>query len=111
MRLTSEFWVAAYIRRVQEGGAHAMLAKRGAREAGAIHLRIVGQGGERLLSPAPMSLDGDGTTRQWSLRLEGSASEIDAVLASEMRFDEDAWVVDVEDRSGRDFLEDDERGD
>ncbi len=88
-----------------------MLARRGAREAGAIHLRIVASSGERLLSPAAMDLDDDGSVRRWSIRLEGEAGAIDAALASELRFDMDAWVVDVEDRDGRDFLADEERGD
>ncbi len=88
-----------------------MLARRGAREAGAIHLRIIARTGERLLSPAMMDFDDDGSVRRWSVRLEGEPSAIDAALASELRFDTDAWVVDVEDREGRDFLAEEERGD
>lgn len=113
MRLTSELWVSAYIRRVAHAGGQAVLARRGAREAGAIHIRIIAPEGERLLSPAPVALDAPGdavATRRWSERAAGGAEAIDAILARETRFDEDAWVIDVEDRAGRDWLEADERG-
>ena len=38
-----------------------------------------------------------------------TAAEIDDILRRELRFDEDAWIVDVDDRDGRDWLMDDER--
>ena len=111
MRLTSELWVAGYLRRVAAEGRQAVLVKRGAREAGAIHIRIVCAGDRnRLLSPAPMSLDPDaGSGRRWSQRADGPASEIDRILDGELRFDEDAWIVDVDDRDGADWLLDEER--
>ena len=111
MRVTSDLWVAGYLRRVASGGGHAVLARRGAREAGAIHLRITASDGDRLLSPAPMSLDAmdDGMGRLWALRAFGPPAEIDDILLRELRFDEDAWIVDVDDRDGRDWLTDDER--
>ncbi len=40
MRLTSEFWVAALVRRVNGTGAFAALSNKGAAEAGAIFIKF-----------------------------------------------------------------------
>ena len=101
-----------YMRRVAVEGGQAVLAKRGAREAGAIHVRIVAQDGDRLYSPVPMSLDDDPgavASRRWSLRAAGSPRDIDDILARELGFDGDAWVIDVDDREGRDWFLPEER--
>lgn len=109
MRVTSELWVAAYLRRVAAAGGHAVLARRGAREAGAIHLREVGRGTDRLFSPAPILDAGRDATRLWALRAEAGSAEIDAILAGEGRFDGDLWVVDVEPGDGDAYLDETER--
>lgn len=110
MRVTSEFWVSALIRRCQTAGSFATVVHRGASEAGAIFLIINDlQGNNALYSPAPQtdySLEG-GAERQFECLMEQSdAAEIESKIRSERSFDPDIWVVEIEDRQGRTFIPD-----
>ena len=108
-RLTSEFWVAAYLRRVMAEGGFAALRKRGAAEAGAIFVKLdLLDGRARLYGPAPQSLAADDGARRFA-RTHGDAdltpAEAEERLAREARFDSDLWIVEIEDRAGRAFLD------
>ena len=110
MRLRSDIWVSAFLRRSAFEGITAVLRKRGAAEAGAIFIMIDRLDGScALYGPAPQSEvpDADaarGVERRWS-RLHKAEwltpPEAEARLTKEMRFDGDLWVVEVEDRQGR----------
>jgi hypothetical protein len=108
VRLTSGFWVGAYVRRCHAAGAFAVVARRGAEEAGAIFLRIDKLDGRiDLYGPLPqMMLDAGSTIgRQFEILIaDGDGQSVGARLDREMRFDPDLWIVDVEDRSGRAHL-------
>lgn len=87
----------------------AVVARRGADEAGAI-LVVVDRLDETvdLYGPAPQSAFADSrpADRLFQLLLSrASRSEIDTRLADELRFDPDLWLVEVEDRFGRAFLD------
>ena len=108
MRVTSEFWVSALIRRSQKAGAFATVIHRGAKEAGAIFLVVNDlEGGNTLYGPAPQadySFEG-GPERQFECLLENTAmAESDKKIDRERNFDPDIWVVEIEDREGRTFL-------
>ncbi|MEI8144860.1 MAG: DUF1491 family protein [Alphaproteobacteria bacterium] len=110
-RVTSEFWVSAYLRRVRLQGGFPVLRKRGAAEAGAIAIVIAR--GDRLSAlylPAPQSEFGEGESldRKFASAFpEGFVEEyrVEEKLTREIRFDPDVWIVEVEDRDGRSFLE------
>lgn len=109
MRLKSALWVAAYLRRCQVEGCSAVVRRRGAEEAGAIFVRICRlDGTSELFGPAPQSaLEPDGTDRVFSACLASQPAadpEIETYLSRETKFDPDLWVVEVEDRAGRNFL-------
>lgn len=110
MRLTSDFFVSAYIRRCGVEGAFAGLRRRGGAEAGAIFIvidRLDGTG--TLYGPAPQAAyDGESLERAFSrLHKEESVPRetIEARLDKELRFDSDCWIIEVEERSGKHFLE------
>jgi hypothetical protein len=110
MRLKAALWVAAYLRRCQVEGLAAVVRRRGAEEAGAIFIRIDRlDGTSDLFGPAPQS-EFDAirdTDRAFSLCLKerpAADAAVEAFLAREMRFDPDVWIVEVEDRAGRNFL-------
>jgi hypothetical protein len=111
MRLKSALWVAAYLRRCQVEGTFAVVRRRGAEEAGAIFVRICRlDGTSDLFGPAPQSeLDaGQGPDRAFSASLAtqpASDAAVDTYLARELKFDPDIWIVEVEDREGRNFLD------
>jgi hypothetical protein len=111
MRLKSAIWVAAYIRRCQTEGVFAAVRRRGAEEAGAIFVKLNRlDGTAELFGPAPQSAFDDArpADRLFSRCLaEQPAPEarIEERLVREVRFDPDAWIVEIEDRAGRHFLD------
>jgi len=112
MRLKSAIWVAAYLRRCQIEGAFAVVRRRGAEEAGAVFI-IVNRldGSATLYGPAPQSAFDESrpAERFFAPVLGGETpvpeAEIETRLAREIRFDPDVWILEVEDRGGRHFLD------
>lgn len=104
MRVTSGFWVSAFIRRCHQEGAYAVVRRRGAEEAGAIFIVLDPlDGSRRLFGPAPQSLfdaESSGERRFTELPAPDPLA-VEERLAKERRFDPDLWVVDVEDRGQR----------
>ena len=109
MRVTSGLWVAAYVRRCHREGAFAVVVRRGADEAGAITVTVDRlDGTSDLYLPAPQSVFdvGQPEGRLFLRVLErAGGDDIAARLAAERKFDPDIWIVTVEDREGRSFLE------
>lgn len=107
MRLTSDFWVSALIRRVFSAGGYAAVLSRGATEAGAVHIITRNRFGEATLYlPAPQtSYDAARPDERLFVVVDGlSAEEIDEKIEREQRFDPDVWVVELE-LSGQDIGE------
>jgi hypothetical protein len=111
MRLKSQMWVAAYIRRCQVEGAFAAVRRRGAEEAGAIFIKVNRLDGTAdLFGPAPQTAfaDAQPADRAFSPSLKAQPApeaDVEAYLTREIRFDPDIWIVEVEDRGGRHFLD------
>jgi hypothetical protein len=110
MRLKSELWVKAYLRRCALQGAVALIERRGDSDAGAIYIKVSRlDGSAGLFGPAPASLGAADNERRWQPCLAttiASEAEADSYLARQAAFDPDLWIVVVEDRQGRHFLED-----
>ena len=103
MRVTTDFWVAALVKRVFSGGGFAAVVKRGAAEAGAVFVIVRDRLGAALLfGPAPQtSYDTARPDDRFFTRhaLEDEAA-LDARLEKEKRFDPDIWVVEIEPGQG-----------
>lgn len=108
MRITSEMWVSAYLRRCQAEFVQAVVVRRGDAAAGAIFISVdLLDGKFSLYGPAPAGLSGSDTDRRWVCCLEGAAvAAQEAFLARQITFDSDLWILEVEDRLGRHFLDD-----
>ena len=108
-RLRTDIWVAAYIRRCAIEGAYAVLRRRGAAEAGAVFVKIDRlDGTAALYGPAPQSEARDGIERVFApVRTEvwSDPADAEARLKKEIAFDPDLWIVEVDDRAGRHFLD------
>jgi hypothetical protein len=110
MRLKSAIWVAAYIRRCNSEGVFAAVRRRGAEEAGAIFVKLNRlDGSAELFAPAPQSAfdeahPSDRTFMQMAKEPEPD-TKVEERIARQLRFDSDAWVVEIEDRAGRHFLD------
>ena len=111
MRLKTALWVAAYLRRCQVEGAAAVVRRRGAEEAGAIFIKLNRlDGTAELFGPAPQSAfeEAHPVDRAFSRCLDAQPApeaKVEERIVREIRFDPDAWVLEVEDRGGRHFLE------
>lgn len=109
MRLKASIWVKAYVRAVQVNGAQAYVVRHGDDDAGAVFVRINKLDGTSLIyGPAAAGLSGAEEERAFELmtKPEGiSDADADSRLLREHEFDSDLWLVEVEDRQGRHFLE------
>jgi hypothetical protein len=110
MRLRSDIWVSAYLRRCAVVGVTAVLRRRGAAEAGAIFVKVDRlDDTATLYGPAPPTEELPQGVDRLFTRLHAPSTvtpaEIEARLAKERRFDPDIWIVEVEDRDGRSFLD------
>lgn len=109
MRLTSEFWISAYLRQCQTQGLMGVVEKRGAKEAGAIFIKIDYLDGHiALFTPAPQSFfdDENGGERIFSPLWDkpGLEEEAHDYLQREQQFDPDFWIITIESRNGQHFL-------
>ena len=109
--LTTDIWVAAYMRRAEIQGAGAYLRRRGAAQGGSVILKLT-RTGQAFSEPActllsrVSSLEG-GVAWSWLSGPEPAfEAEVDAKLEKQVSFDPDLWIVEIEDREGRSFLDD-----
>lgn len=101
-RLKAEIWVKALIRRAETGGAAAMVVRRGDATSGTVLVKVSTLDGEaEVFSPAR---DGDGALI-WLSKGRQPEADTDAYIEKQRSFDPDIWVVEVEDRQGRHFLQ------
>lgn len=108
MRLRSDIWVAAYLRRCSAEGVCAVLRRRGASDAGAIFVKIDRLDGRTALyGPALQSLGvdlGRGVERVFMRMHDPDWIDdlgVERRLERELSFDPDLWIVEVEDREGQ----------
>ena len=106
-RLRSDFWVSAYLRRCGVEGVDAVLRKRGAAEAGAIFVKVDHlDGTASLYGPAPQLFLDESGERLFMPVLEAMTPlDVEERMTRELRFDSDLWLVEVDDRAGRHFLD------
>ena len=109
-RLKSSIWVAGYLRRCQSAGVFGAVRRRGAEEAGAVFVKVALMDGTALLFvPAPQTAYDDSrpVERVFTQSPPQAVEEpaIEARLAKEISFDPDVWIVEIEDRAGRHFLD------
>lgn len=100
MRVTTDFWVSALVRRVFGAGGFAAIVKRGSSEAGAVFVVVRGRLGDAVLfGPAPQtSYDTAKPDERHFSRLDAGddGAAVDARIEKEKRFDPDIWVVEIE---------------
>ena len=105
VRLPTDLWVDALIRRASVAGASGFVTQRGDAERGAVLVKVSKLNGEAQVF-VPRT-DMDGTRVFVDMALEGLAAEereIDAYLDRAKARDTDLWVIEIEDREGRHFL-------
>lgn len=103
MLLSSDLWVSALIRRAEQGGAFAVVVRKGDARAGAVLVKVLNRsdGTARLYAEATR-MDGEQVWMQ--PKLSEAELDLDQYIERSIRIDPDVWVVEIEDRQGRHFL-------
>lgn len=106
LRVTSEVFVGALVRRTRAAGGFAYVARKGNPQAGAVFIAFhdASNGSYALYQTAPPALDGDAAERDarrfiHARTLEGD-EQLRAMVESEARFDPDFWLIEIENWSG-----------
>ena len=102
VRLTSEFWVQAYLRRLDLANIPAFVVNKGDATAGAVLIKSNTLNMRAKLMQRTYDAAG---VRVWSVLDEGQEIEMDKIVVNQCRFDPDLWVIEVEDRDGRTLLD------
>lgn len=102
-RLTADFWVKAYLRRLELAGIPAFVTARGDATAGAVLVKQAPLDGTACAYQR--SFDLMSGNRAWVVLTKGSEADVDAAITRQRRFDPDLWVIEVEDRAGRHLLD------
>ena len=100
-RLTSEFWVQAYLRRLSLADIPAFVTAKGDATAGAVLIKHAPLDGSAMHFQRSYDLDGN---RVLVTLAEGEERGVDESIARQRSFDPDIWVIEVEDRWGRHLL-------
>lgn len=105
VRLTADFWIAAYLARLQQAGIFAHIAHKGDPTAGAIAVKLATMDGRGSLF---MRNYDDQGQRVWSRILDGAPErDVDEYIGRQRGYDRDLWVVEIEDPRGRHLLDED----
>ena len=102
IRLTTRFWIDAYLARLRLSDIPAFVVAHGDDTAGAVLVKSATLNGQAKLYQRSYDLLED--TRKWAVLSEGAESDVDASIARQRQFDSDVWVIEVEDRAGRTLL-------
>ena len=102
-KLTSRFWVDAYLTRLRMFDIPAFVVAHGDDTGGAVLVKLSTLDGKAVLFQRSFDLmTGE---RSWSELTSGSDLDVDASIARQKGFDPDVWVIEVEDRLGRHLLD------
>lgn len=103
-RLTTDFWVAAYLNRLRLSDIPAFVVAKGDVTAGAVLVKQNTLDGQaRVFQRSFDLMTGE---RTWIVLAEGDEAACDAAIARQRGYDPDLWVIEVEDREGRHLLDD-----
>jgi hypothetical protein len=103
-KLKTRMWVQALIRRAEINGASAFVVRKGEADAGTVLVKVSPMNGAATVWVSSFGRDGG---RRW-IRATGDVpvpdADAEAYIRRSVTRDGDLWVVEIEDRAGRDFL-------
>ena len=103
-RLKAGIFVRALIRRAEVHGASAYVVRKGIEEAGAVYIRVSRLDGTSFVLTQARQGEGE---LVWMRPLGEAADEakVAAYFEKQIKFDPDIWIVEIEDREGRAFVD------
>ena len=103
-RVTSEFWVSAFRKRLEAKAISVFITKKGDKQSGAIIIKFSSMVGTSKIFVQGPSIDG---TRRWIELMSGSDDQIEETIVRQKTLDRDAWILEVETISDLEFTDDD----
>lgn len=104
-RLKAEIWVKALIRRCEVEGGAAMVVCRGDATSGVVLVKLNRLDGTATVYAPARAGDGSPVWLAGTGALPVLEPVADAYIERQRKFDPDLWVVEIEDRQGRHFLQ------
>ena len=106
-RLAADIRAKAILRTAAAAGAMAAVIRRGHETAGALYVKVDRLDGTAdLYGPAPgPGVDDDGRPRWCVMEQAAPAGRIDDHVERRRRIDPDLWLLEIEDRTARAFLD------
>ncbi|OCX61644.1 GTP-binding protein Era [Thioclava sp. SK-1] len=103
--LTAEFWVKAYLKRLELKNIPAYVIRHGNDSSGAVLVKCARLNGTAQAYQRSFDLmTGD---RRWIELICGSEADVDASIRKQTGFDPDLWVIELESRDGQTLLDED----
>ena len=104
-RLTTDFWVSAYLARLEAAAIPAFVTAKGDPTAGAVLVKVATLDGKASVFTRAFGPDFE---RVWApLAEDAPEREADEAISRQRGFDSDLWVIELEDRAGRTLLDED----
>jgi|TARA_B110000211_G_scaffold212687_1_gene252525 hypothetical protein len=104
-RLTTEFWISAYLKRLRLKEIPAFITKKGDKISGAVIIKINTLDGYAASYYKRYNFELD--KWHWDMLVSGVDTEVENSLLRQKEIDQDLWVIEVEDRDGRHLLAED----
>jgi hypothetical protein len=103
-RLKAGIFVRALIRRAEVHGASAFVVRKGIEEAGAVYIKVSRLDGTSFVLTQARRGEGD---LVWMRPLGESTDDARATayFEKQIKFDPDIWILEIEDREGRAFVD------
>jgi hypothetical protein len=103
-RLKAGLFVRALIRRAEVAGAQAYVVRKGVEESGAILLKVSKLDGTSMVLSQARRGEGE---LVWVKPLGDAVDDAatSAWFEKQIKFDPDIWIVEIEDREGRAFVD------
>lgn len=102
-RLASGLWVSAYLMRLRLADIPAYVTVKGDATSGAVMVKCATLDGQA--RAWQRSYDFAADRRMWVLLAEGEEAAVDASVLRARQSDPDLWVIELEDRAGRNLLD------
>lgn len=102
-KLTADFWVHAHIALLQGHHIPSYVIRRGDASSGAILVRLNYLDGTSQVFA--QGYDPQGRTGWRALSEKQSDADIETILAQQISYDMDVWILEIEDHKGRHYLD------
>ncbi len=103
MRLSTDIWISALIRRAEQAGAFATVLHKGDARGGAVLIKVMDRRADSAHLYAE-AVRGEGERVWMQPILSDTEATLDAYVERARRIDPDVWAVEIDDINGRHFL-------